>query len=126
MADPVGIAFPFRADETGFPRANSGLELITDSIQVILLTEVGERLMRPNFGSRLRSYLFENVDDFTMEAIKAEVFRALLEQEPRVIILNIDVAEENIDDANSPHLIIVNLLFDVQGRRVQLNVPIGV
>lgn len=126
MADPVGIAFPFRADETGFPRADSGLELITDSIQVILLTEVGERLMRPTFGTRLRSYLFENIDDVTKEAIKAEVFRSLLEQEPRIVILDIQVTEENPDMVNQPDLIVVNLLFDLQGRRVQLNVPIGV
>ncbi len=38
---------------------SAGSKNVRESVQVILLTEPGERLMLPDFGGKLHSFLFE-------------------------------------------------------------------
>lgn len=122
MAEPRGIDFPFRADTGGFPEPADGLDLIGASIKQILLTELGERLMRPTFGSRIREYLFENIDDVLLEVIRAEVARAILANEPRVLLISVDVRVELQDRPETVNVVVIEIFYDRYGRRSSVQV----
>lgn len=85
----TGPAFPFRLT-LGPGDMAEGETLVEMSIDQILGTAEGERLMRPDFGSRLPYLLFENSTD-VLEALAASTIEDALEQwEPRITVLGVD------------------------------------
>lgn len=64
-------------------------EAVKQSVINILSTNRGERPFMPDFGSNIRSYLFENFDPITAELIKEEIEVSLRNYEPRVRINDI-------------------------------------
>lgn len=54
-----GLSFPPRIGADGRLAWSSGEENVRESIRVILLTDPGDRLLRPGFGCGLRRFLFE-------------------------------------------------------------------
>ena len=59
---------------------------IKQAIVNLLLTNKGERLMNPKYGSDIRSYLFEPLDFGTAGAIRDNIIRTLKKYEPRTFI----------------------------------------
>lgn len=59
-------------------------ENIRQSVRIILLTEPGERLMHPQFGTKLHQFLFEGMNSQTEEMIRREVCHALYTWEDRI------------------------------------------
>ncbi len=90
-----GIAFPYQKGNTSFPSKVEDALLVRQSIIQILLTEPGERLMRPTFGSGLMSRVFDNNDVLLESIIQAEVFSAVGRWEPRAIVQGVDVARKD-------------------------------
>jgi Bacteriophage baseplate protein W len=89
MAAPNGLGVPFTFSSLGYPQACVGMQCLHDSIFTILSTFPGERVMRPDFGSYLRMYLFEPLTRATGYQARAEVFRAIAAWEPRVIVQDV-------------------------------------
>lgn len=59
-------------------------EDIKNSLEVLLATRVGERLMQPDYGCNLDVLLFEPIDVTLQTYIKDLVFTAIYFYEPRV------------------------------------------
>ena len=59
---------------------------IKQAIVNVLLTNKGERLMNPKYGSDIRSYLFEPLDYGTAAQIKANIRSTIDRFEPRISI----------------------------------------
>lgn len=90
-----GISFPYRKGSESFPEGSTDSALIRQSIIQILLTEPGERLMMPTFGSGLTARVFDNNDAMFESLIQAEVYSAVGRWEPRAIIRGVDVVRED-------------------------------
>lgn len=75
--------------------AISGKEHIAQSIQNILITPVGSRLMRRSYGSLLPEMLDMPITDSLIMQMKAAVVLALTHWEPRISIqsLTIDISQ---------------------------------
>ena len=69
---------------------------VKQAILNLLLTQKGERLYNAQYGSDLRSHLFEPLDFGTAGTIKDEIVRTLKYYEPRVSIDEC-VVEPNIE-----------------------------
>lgn len=55
----AGLAFPFKfSTTTGAPEANYGIDHVVDGMQQILLTGIGSRFIRRDFGSAIGGKLF--------------------------------------------------------------------
>ena len=102
-----GLAFPPRVGADGRLAWSSGELNVRESIQLILLTEPGERLMREEFGCGLRRYLFEPNTTTTRELIRERIAHAISRWEPRVAVEEVIVSEDEAD----PRLIAVTVLF---------------
>ncbi len=91
----LGIGLPFRKGTTGFPETASEDTLIEESLRSIILTPVGQRVMRPRFGCNAMSYVFENNNVLLRAKIKQETFRAIQHNEPRVRVTAVRVTPED-------------------------------
>ena len=75
-----------------FRRECYGVEMISDeenvrkSIQIILQTITGERIMLPTFGCNLQPYVFESMNVPNIAMIEKIVKDALTFHEPRIIV----------------------------------------
>jgi phage baseplate assembly protein W len=79
-----GWSFPPRADADGRVELVAAAQDIREAIRVILDTEPGERMMRPDFGCGLRGLLFEPIGSGTLALIEHHVEQALITWEPRI------------------------------------------
>lgn len=94
MADKnININFPFRDSTKGYL-----LELtVTDAKAIkadlvhLLLTNKGERLYLPDFGTNLRKYLFAQNDAITETDIKSEIVSAVKKYIPNLHINNVEI-----------------------------------
>jgi hypothetical protein len=86
-----GTAFPPRLDATGQWATSTGAQNVRESIQIILLTRLGERLMYPTYGSSLRTFLFAPNNPATRKSIELEITRALQLWEPRITLDSVSV-----------------------------------
>ena len=116
----LGIAFPFQKGSTEFPRQKVDDDVIEDNIRRILLTRLGERVMRPRSGSDTMSFVFESVGSVLRARISREVRRALAEGEPRIQVERVQVLERE-DRATKGRQIFVLITYRVQGQIKKTN-----
>lgn len=85
---PLGQGWEFPLGTT--VQGNLGLSLaeqnIEDCIHVILRTRLGERVYRPDFGSRLSELVFAPLNSETLLRIQLYVEEALIQWEPRIVL----------------------------------------
>ena len=82
----AGLGFPLQVNVQGGVQLSTGTPNIEESIVIILRTDLGERVYRPNFGSRLSELVFEPMNVQTLMLIRLYVEQALEMWEPRIIL----------------------------------------
>ena len=85
-----GLHFPIRVDSLGTVELIGGEKDIFQSIQIILGTRCGERVMRPDFGCRVHDLLFEPRDAVLVSQIQEAVLEALARWEPRIEVIAVE------------------------------------
>ncbi len=93
----AGWAFPMRIDDTGGVALVRRTREIEESIRMILGTAYGERPMRPEFGCGIHDYVFAPVDATTSGQIAYEVRASLERWEPRIELIDVQVAPDPKD-----------------------------
>ena len=79
-----GWAFPTTLGVDGEVASAALEEDVRQAILIILGTEPGERVMRPDFGTGLRSLAFEPISATTKALAQHRVEQALARWEPRI------------------------------------------
>ena len=87
----AGWAFPLGVDARGGISLARREQELEQAMRLILATYPGERPMRPDFGSRLRDFVFRSATVDTAAELSNEVHKALLRWEPRVDVEYVDV-----------------------------------
>ena len=96
----VGLAFPLKRDNRNdFALTKNSLEQAQHNLKNLLLTHVGERVAQPQFGSRLRELIFEQIDDDLPLAIETEVKRSVSAWLPYINLIEINTLTDE-GDAN--------------------------
>lgn len=121
----IGISFPFQKGVTSFPKSSTDNDVISDNIQHILTTRRGERVMRPDAGSSVWDFVFENTGPVLNARIDNDVRQALAEGEPRAEVIQVKVTEEErVDgDKNVVVEVVYSVNLDVQQTTVTLAAP---
>lgn len=92
----TGWSFPPSFDKTtGTVAMVSDTDDINDSLNILLSTSIGERVMQPRYGCSLSDYLFEPLSSTAIGFIKNLVFNAILYYEPRIIAENVEVTGDD-------------------------------
>ncbi|AKG20487.1 GPW/gp25 family protein [Calothrix sp. 336/3] len=81
-----GLAFPLQVNLQGNLRLSPQVPNIEESMLVILRTHFGERVYRPDFGSRLGELVFAPMNTQTLLLAKLYTQEALSKWEPRIVI----------------------------------------
>ncbi|MFB2891746.1 GPW/gp25 family protein [Aerosakkonemataceae cyanobacterium BLCC-F50] len=85
----TGFAFPLQINVQGGIELSSSTQNIEESIIIILRTDLGERVYRPGFGSRLSELVFEPMNIQTLMLIRLYIEEALQKWEPRILVKEI-------------------------------------
>jgi phage baseplate assembly protein W len=86
-----GWAFPVQLSEDHQIALVAFEEDIRQSVLIILGTDPGERVMRPDFGAGLNALLFEPLNTTTMALARHRVEQALITWEPRIDSITVQV-----------------------------------
>ena len=111
-----GIKFPFRFyRRTGGTQESEGLDRIRESIVQILETRLGERLKRPDFGSKVKELVFEQNDEVLKGLLRFHVVDAIKRWEKRVVVTDVSF-DSSVPDSNE---VALRIAFRVVENQVQ-------
>lgn len=94
MATFYGFNPPFIGGPEGVLSRQEDDRLIKNDLLQLLLTVPGERVNRPDFGVNLRNFVFEDSTPQSLSILASEVKSAVLRQEPRVNILDLQIISD--------------------------------
>jgi len=106
----INIDFPFRDSKKGFffELNQTDKDAIRADLLHLLLTNKGERLYLPDFGSDLKKYIFEPNDEITHSDIKDNLNETITKYIPNLTIDSIEFRNDEIEE-----LIVVELTYTV-------------
>lgn len=106
-----GFQFPFGVDPATSRIAMSGAEdNIRESIRLILRTNIGERVMLPEFGTSAGDFLFSDSSAERVSSLESSVREALEQWEPRIS----DVEVSAVDNGGSRNMVELNIRYTVR------------
>src|SRR5436853_1320416 len=117
-----GISFPPRIGSDGRVAWSEGEANVRESIRVILMTELNERVRLPNFGGSLGLFLFEPNTVTTRHLIQDRITKALGQWEPRILVQAVAVDPDPSDSQAAIATITYKLVATQSRERVSLNV----
>lgn len=112
----VGWAFPVRPVDGRLTYARHE-EDIEQAIAIVLETARRERVMRPEFGCDLRTFVFDPNSPVTHRAIEDEVRRALAAWEPRIDLQ----AVRAYGEAGRAHVVMIEIDYVVRRNNAAVN-----
>ena len=114
----IGWAFPPRFDAGGAALAMvSGHEDIAQSLAILLATRRGERVLQEDFGCELGEFLFGEVSQRLIGRLRDQVSDAILQHEPRIRLLQVEVGAERADEG----LLLVSIDYLVRATNSRFN-----
>ena len=96
-----GWAFPLVPDGAGRLGYVEGDESVEQSLRVLLMTDVGERVMRPDFGTEAPRLVFAPGSVQYLRLLETTVRDAVRDFEPRVEVLEIRAELSLANDATA-------------------------
>ena len=111
----TGIKFPLSTPVTApkniLLETVSGVDVIKQSIYLILSTRLGSRFNNPEFGSNLQTLLFEPLDGVLFQLIELYVTDAIRRWEKRITIQAVDITEQD------EHTLLIKINFIINKTR---------
>ena len=115
MADPEiysDLSYNPGLNQLGDVTKLINMDAIKQSVKTIVLTPLGSRLFEPDFGTGVKQYLFEFLDEATLNNIKAVITNAITKYEPRVKVDSVDV--KAFPETNEMSIDITYLISELQ------------
>lgn len=117
----TGWAFPPAFDrDAASVTLVSNEEDIKQSLNILLSTSLGERVMQPRYGCNLNDYLFEPLSSSMIGFIKDRVESSILIYEPRIIAEKIEVTDDGSFDLIEGRFII-SVEYTIPGTNSRFN-----
>lgn len=95
----------------------SGAEDIHQSLQILLSTQLGERVMQDGFGCDLNLLLFSEVDHGLVNTINSMVTDSILYHEPRITLNKLDVSESE----SRAGLLLISIEYTIRSTNSRFN-----
>jgi len=95
----------------------AGVEDIQQSLQILLSTAQGERIMQEEFGCDLGRFLFEEVGQSLISSLTSLIEDAILYYEPRIQLDRLDISESE----DVPGLLFISINYTVRSTNSRYN-----
>jgi phage baseplate assembly protein W len=117
----IGISLPFGRSGTNqlFNKTYNTKDQIKSNFINLLLTNKGERILNPEFGSNLRQLLFENITSITEENIKDAIISSANIYLPEIQVVNITL---NNEYDNNTINITIDYVLRISGTSEQITI----
>jgi phage baseplate assembly protein W len=112
-----GWRFPISLDDAGAIAEAREEDKVRQSIEIILRTAPGERVMRPDFGCRIHDLVFDTVSGAMIGRVATAVASALATFEPRIDVLNINPQQ----DTEDPTRLLVEINYRLRSSNSRFN-----
>jgi len=90
---------------------------ISQSLKIILFTDLGSRIMRPDFGSDVKNFTFESINKGSIARLSDVVEGAINRHEPRIDLEKVDIDHSNAVDGK----LLIQLTFMIKYVNVRTN-----
>lgn len=115
----LGIPYPVKKNPRGFFYSQGGINQIKSDMLILLLTNPGERVMEPTFGTPLRKLIFEPNDNTVRNQARKMIIDSINLWEPRITVQQIEVLDTpdetslDIDDDKTEleHILFIRIIF---------------
>ncbi len=94
-----------------------GIEDIHQSLQILLSTRLGERIMQADFGCNLDVMLFEERNQSLVNTVTSLVSDAIVYHEPRISLESLDVSESESEQG----LLLISIEYTVRSTNSRFN-----
>ena len=84
----IGVSLHFNGPGV-FKSTYTTKDQIKSNLVNLLLTDTGERIMNPNFGTNLKRFLFEGITDNNLETLKDNILNSILSYISEITVTNI-------------------------------------
>jgi phage baseplate assembly protein W len=117
----IGVSLPF--DGPGvFNSTFTTKDQIKSNLVNLLLTNVGERVMNPNFGCNLRRFLFEGITESNIELVAASLNNSISIFIPEITVTNIEIAPTSDTNTSNTLNIIISYYLNISQTPDQITV----
>ncbi len=102
MTEPflgTGWRFPFMPDEAGRLGYAVGEQSIEHCLRALLLTATGERVMRPDFGTKAQESVFAPGSVQNLRDLERSIAEAVRTYEPRVELDEVRAETDPVDES---------------------------
>lgn len=113
----IGWRFPILPDPLGRIGYLGGQENIEQSLKILLLTNLRERVMRAGFGTDAREQLFAPGSEKVLRLLERSVAAALRDHEPRIEVLNLRAEADPRDQTH----VLVTIDYEIRATYVRGN-----
>jgi len=115
----LGFPYPVEKTSQGYFYSQSEIDQIKSDMLILLLTNPGERVMNPEYGTPLKKLIFEPNDPTVKNQARSIITQSLSKWEPRVAIQQVEVltsADDNslssLDDKTAEeHILFIRINF---------------
>jgi len=90
---------------------------IKESLEILLNTNLGERVMLPEYGSELQKYLFDTISNSRMHFLRNIIRTAILRYEPRIKVNDIIIDQKHYLDG----IIRVIIKYTIKSNNTRFN-----
>jgi hypothetical protein len=117
-----GVGFPFAIEPAGSVHAEGADPLLRGKVLQLLLTSPGERVNRPDYGTRLRELVFDPDNDVLAAATEFTALRALRRY------LGDEIEVDSVRVANAGEVLHVDVVYvraaDLRTQQLRVGIPI--
>ena len=89
----IGVSLPFNGPGV-FNSTYTTKDQTKSNLLNLLLTDAGERVMNPGFGTVLRKFLFEGITENNIESLKINLLDSIATYIPDITVVNITIIPE--------------------------------
>jgi phage baseplate assembly protein W len=105
----IGVKLPFNAPGV-FYSTYSTKDQIKYNLINLLLTAKGERVENPEFGTTLKSQLFEQIDPTSFSDIQDSILESIQMYIPEIKVNRIDITQDPNYNTNT---LVVNIVYQI-------------
>ena len=113
----LGWKFPLQVSASGGIARVRYEQRVEESIYLILSTAKGERVMLPDFGCGIHDLVFAPNNPVTLSSVVSEVREALVKNEPRIDVLDINAESA----AGQPNLLLIRIDYRIRANQAMGN-----
>ena len=103
----VGWKYPVCAADDGSTALAFYEKDVEQAIRIIIGTDWGERVMRPDFGAGLNSFVFAPLNQTTLRSVQSRVEESLIKWEPRIDV-------EQVKATAQPGVLMVSVTYRIR------------